>query len=372
MMLDFSYALLKPGVLNYVISKFEDYKKDSFYDEVSRIFESYSKQKKYLEAYASVYEDIVGNGKQYQTDAEFFYALLQNAKSSDFILAVDAQAYATIICKYIKIFLTNISEKTAYTLYKASLDRIFFEFVYAEKIRSHDFIVKLYNNGIVQLSEEEFIQLYNNTVITGNAIILDALRQEAKAYTSTEYKIASILSSTANEFNDDVIKYFRKQIADYLLHLAIDLRLLHAYDRYVFNKENDVLSIAQSSPVYDPLDRVKASTTDSILESLFSNAKEYDALTSRYFMTTLWLKKSQVEENKDISTLYTEACTLANMPSALEMINYIVEFIKENEYCPYIDYDVSKINPILLRLVFNAYINNDSTTLKELSYTENL
>ena len=372
MMLDFSYALLKSGALNYVISKFEDYKDDDFYNEVSRIFESYSKKKKYLEVYESSYENLVGSGKQYQSDAEFFYALLQNAKSSDFILAVDAQAYAIVVCKYIKIFLTDITEKTAYTLYKASLDRIFFEFVYAEKIRSHDFIVKLYNEGVAQLNKEEFIQLYNETTITGNAIVLDALRQEAKAYTSTEYKIASLLSTRSNEFDDDIRKYFRKQIADYLLHLAIDLRLLHAYDRYVFNKENDVLDIVQSNPVYDPLDRVKASTTDSILESLFSNAKEYDALTSRYFMTTLWLKKSQVEENKDISTLYTEACTLANMPSALEMINYIVEFIKENKYCPYIDYDVSKINPILLRLVFNAYINNDSTTLKELSYTENL
>ena len=370
MMLDFSYALLKSGALNYVISKFEDYKDDSFYNEVSRVFESYSKQKRYLEVYASVYEDIVGPKKQYQTDAEFFYALLQNAKSSDFVLAVDAQAYATIICKYIKIFLTNITEKTAYTLYKASLDRIFFEFVYAEKIQSHDFIVKLYNNGIIQLSKEDFIQLYNDTAITGNAIVLDTLRQEAKAYTSTEYKIASILSSTSDEFNDDIIKYFRKQIADYLLHLAIDLRLLYAYDKYVFNKENDVLSIVHSSSVYDPLNRVKASTTDSIIDSLTFNAEEYDALTSRYFMTTLWLKKNQIEEKANISTLYSEACALANMSSALDMIDYIVEFIKKNEYCPYIDYDISKINPILLRLVFNAYINNDSSMLKELSYTE--
>ena len=47
MMLDFSYALLKSGALNYVISKFEDYKDDSFYNEVSRVFESYSKQKRY-------------------------------------------------------------------------------------------------------------------------------------------------------------------------------------------------------------------------------------------------------------------------------------------------------------------------------------
>ena len=214
MMLDFSYALLKSGALNYVISKFEDYKDDSFYNEVSRVFESYSKQKRYLEVYASVYEDIVGPKKQYQTDAEFFYALLQNAKSSDFILAVDAQAYAIIVCKYIKIFLTGITEKTAYTLYKASLDRIFFEFVYAEKIRSHDFIVKLYNEGIVQLSEKEFIQLYTETSITGNTIVLDALRQEAKAYTSTEYKIASLLSTGSNEFDVDIRKYFRKQIAD--------------------------------------------------------------------------------------------------------------------------------------------------------------
>jgi hypothetical protein len=370
MMLDFSYALLKSGVLNYVISKFEDYKDDDFYNEVSRIFESYSKKKKYLEVYESSYENLVGSGKQYQSDAEFFYALLQNAKSSDFILAVDAQAYTIVVCKYIKIFLTDITEKTAYTLYKASLDRIFFEFVYAEKIRSHDFIVKLYNEGVAQLSKEEFIQLYNETTITGNAIVLDTLRQEAKAYTSTEYKIASLLSTGSNEFDDDIRKYFRKQIADYLLHLAIDLRLLYAYDKYVFDNENDVLNIVHSSSVYDPLDRVKASTTDVILSSLTANADEYDALTSRYFMTTLWLKKSQVEERKDVSTLYTEACALANMPSALEMINYIVEFIKENEYCPYIDYDVSKINPILLRLVFNAYINNDVAMLKELSYTE--
>ena len=347
-----------PNNNNIIFTKLTDYQYDNL-DVAKSLFKT-----GYCEIYAQKYADVVGEDKQFTTDVDFFKYLANN-KAKEYRIYADCESYAAIVCKYLKLFLPNLSADQAYINYKLSLDYFYLYYKYLiYEIKSLCIYDpnKLTKDTFVRLSKDQFIELFINTAVTGDVSVLE---NDFNQYLSTEYKIANYLSNDIDDLIEGTLLVSLREI------IAKNLQAWYHEVQYncllgIFNNQKYQMDISDLISTHDfacSTNKLKLHQVDNIIDCISNSIQDDPNVIKNAEQAVFFL-----EDNHDTSKIETQikqAIQLLNNNTIDGYLNILIESYKETGAFPNVYNRVDSLNPYLIEYIFDLYINNETDKLKQ-------
>jgi hypothetical protein len=230
----------------YVLSRFDDYQFDYDYSVIDGILN----QPHVCIARASHYLEMVGDGKQYNDDLEFFQDIYAHAHEKPTIYA-DCQNYAIITAKLLKLLYRDMTSDLAYILYKLSIDKFIAKYCYLDQIaQGFKFIREnnLRKQGVKRLTKAQFVSLYNKTIFFGDDEKVKAFRNMIEQSIGTEFMIANSLLDN-NKFDQTLLPLLQNVAADHVRSFCYEYSSHEAFNTLCHQYEKDYdIALKENQP----------------------------------------------------------------------------------------------------------------------------
>lgn len=317
------------------------------------------------------YNELVGKKGVYKTDLEFFEDVYNHAWERVGVYA-DVQNFAILTCKYLRLMLPNITRETAYLIYKLSLDKFYYKYVYLQNIVSGFMLVNPADlkGKLKRLSEKDFLYLFDSTKLSGSEDDRNALREKLKGEGSTEYQIAAMFCGDSSY--DDYLEYQLKNVVlSHIRGMIKELQTLVFPNVYCLegnSVKTDFEEALQKAELSDIL-----TSTETILQEKvtdFETVKETVNKVVDYFAEHQDDLRWDGQNTREAET-YTNFAWLANIinekKTARDIINECLG-TRDASYFGDLLYSYSgrdNINLMLLFYIYNLYNKGDIEHLKE-------
>lgn len=317
------------------------------------------------------YNDLVGKKGVYKTDLEFFEDVYNHAWERVGVYA-DVQNFAILTCKYLRLMLPNITRDTAYLIYKLSLDKFYYKYVYLQNIVSGFMLVNPADlkGKLKRLSEKDFLYLFDSTKLSGSEDDRNALREKLKGEGSTEYQIAAMFCGD-NSYDDYLEYQLKNVVLSHIRGMIKELQTLVFPNVYCLEGntvKTDFEEALQKAELSDIL-----TSTETILQEKvtdFETVKETVNKVVAYFGEHQDDLRWDGQNTKEAET-YTNFAWLADIinekKTARDIINECLG-TRDASYFGDLLYSYSgrdNINLMLLFYIYDLYNKGDIEHLKE-------
>lgn len=317
------------------------------------------------------YNDLVGKKGVYKTDLEFFEDVYNHAWERVGVYA-DVQNFAILTCKYLRLMLPNITRDTAYLIYKLSLDKFYYKYVYLQNIVSGFMLVNPADlkGKLKRLSEKDFLYLFDSTKLSGSEDDRNALREKLKGEGSTEYQIAAMFCGDSSY--DDYLEYQLKNVVlSHIRGMIKELQTLVFPNVYCL-EGNTVKTDFEEALKKAELSDILTSTETILQEKVtdFETVKDTVNKVVEYFAEHQDDLRWDGQNTKEAQT-YTNFAWLADIinekKTARDIINECLG-TRDASYFGDLLYSYSgrdNINLMLLFYIYDLYNKGDIEHLKE-------
>ena len=317
------------------------------------------------------YNELVGKKGVYKTDLEFFEDVYNHAWERVGVYA-DVQNFAILTCKYLRLMLPNITRDTAYLIYKLSLDKFYYKYVYLQNIVSGFMLVNPVDlkGKLKRLSEKDFLYLFDSTKLSGSEDDRNALREKLKGEGSTEYQIAAMFCGDSSY--DDYLEYQLKNVVlSHIRGMIKELQTLVFPNVYCL-EGNTVKTDFEEALRKAELSDILTSTETILKEKVtdFETVKETVNKVVDYFAEHQDDLRWDGQNTKEAQT-YTNFAWLADIinekKTARDIINECLG-TRDASYFGDLLYSYSgrdNINLMLLFYIYDLYNKGDIKHLKE-------
>lgn len=375
----FNYIKIVPdfaidSIISYgqlcTISKFDDYEhtKNPIYNQLVEARSTFN---------ASSYEELVGEGKTFENDVEFFKAMFEQTKrTNNFDIAADTETYAKLVAKFIKIVLPNCNATQAYAQYKLSLDWFEILYLYIAYGNSVSILGKMRDEKIKRVSEKDFTKMFDALpTVKGQEEFVDTIKE----YISVEYQIASVLSGE-KEFEARIREILAKRIFYKCVGSCnefIEQNIYKLYQDNSYDKDiNDLIANNETlSYLIDKLDLMSKGVIDKSFKTLVGFLKtKVKSMESTSIDEEINAFINNVSENATpefLRTLQTAQIQYLDVITSCELLETIekmtakdlIEHVIEHSKQWYnVDFAFNKdrmaINLYLLYHIYNTYKSN--------------
>lgn len=317
------------------------------------------------------YNELVGKKGVYKTDLEFFEDVYNHAWERVGVYA-DVQNFAILTCKYLRLMLPNITRDTAYLIYKLSLDKFYYKYVYLQNIVSGFMLVNPVDlkGKLKRLSEKDFLYLFDSTKLSGSEDDRNALREKLKGEGSTEYQIAAMFCGD-NSYDDYLEYQLKNVVLSHIRGMIKELQTLVFPNVYCL-EGNTVKMDFEEALKKAELSDILTSTETILREKVtdFETVKETVNKVVEYFGEHQDDLRWDGQNTKEAQT-YTNFAWLADIinekKSARDIINECLG-TRDASYFGDLLYSYSgrdNINLMLLFYIYDLYNKGDIEHLKE-------
>lgn len=317
------------------------------------------------------YNELVGNKGVYKTDLEFFEDVYNHAWERVGVYA-DVQNFAILTCKYLRLMLPNITRDTAYLIYKLSLDKFYYKYVYLQNIVSGFMLVNPVDlkGKLKRLSEKDFLYLFDSTKLSGSEDDRNALREKLKGEGSTEYQIAAMFCGD-NSYDDYLEYQLKNVVLSHIRGMIKELQTLVFPNVYCL-EGNTVKTDFEEALKKAELSDILTSTETILQEKVsdFETVKETVNKVVEYFAEHQDDLRWDGQNTKEAQT-YTNFAWLADIinekKTARDIINECLG-TRDASYFGDLLYSYSgrdNINLMLLFYIYDLYNKGDIEHLKE-------
>lgn len=317
------------------------------------------------------YNELVGKKGVYKTDLEFFEDVYNHAWERVGVYA-DVQNFAILTCKYLRLMLPNITRDTAYLIYKLSLDKFYYKYVYLQNIVSGFMLVNPVDlkGKLKRLSEKDFLYLFDSTKLSGSEDARNALREKLKGEGSTEYQIAAMFCGD-NSYDDYLEYQLKNVVLSHIRGMIKELQTLVFPNVYCL-EGNTVKMDFEEALKKAELSDILTSTETILKEKVtdFETVKETVNKVVEYFGEHQDDLRWDGQNTKEAQT-YTNFAWLADIinekKSARDIINECLG-TRDASYFGDLLYSYSgrdNINLMLLFYIYDLYNKGDIEHLKE-------
>lgn len=317
------------------------------------------------------YNELVGKKGVYKTDLEFFEDVYNHAWERVGVYA-DVQNFAILTCKYLRLMLPNITRDTAYLIYKLSLDKFYYKYVYLQNIVSGFMLVNPVDlkGKLKRLSEKDFLYLFDSTKLSGSEDDRNALREKLKGEGSTEYQIAAMFCGD-NSYDDYLEYQLKNVVLSHIRGMIKELQTLVFPNVYCL-EDNTVKMDFEEALKKAELSDILTSTETILKEKVtdFETVKETVNKVVEYFGKHQDDLRWDGQNTKEAQT-YTNFAWLADIinekKSARDIINECLG-TRDASYFGDLLYSYSgrdNINLMLLFYIYDLYNKGDIEHLKE-------
>lgn len=317
------------------------------------------------------YNELVGKKGVYKTDLEFFEDVYNHAWERVGVYA-DVQNFAILTCKYLRLMLPNITRDTAYLIYKLSLDKFYYKYVYLQNIVSGFMLVNPVDlkGKLKRLSEKDFLYLFDSTKLSGSEDDRNALREKLKGEGSTEYQIAAMFCGDSSY--DDYLEYQLKNVVlSHIRGMIKELQTLVFPNVYCIEGntvKKDFEEALQKAELSDILTSTETILKEKVTD--FETVRETVNKVVEYFAEHQDDLRWDGQNTKEAQT-YTNFAWLADIinekKTARDIINECLG-TRDASYFGDLLYSYSgrdNINLMLLFYVYDLYNKGDIEHLKE-------
>lgn len=317
------------------------------------------------------YNELVGKKGVYKTDLEFFEDVYNHAWERVGVYA-DVQNFAILTCKYLRLMLPNITRDTAYLIYKLSLDKFYYKYVYLQNIVSGFMLVNPADlkGKLKRLSEKDFLYLFDSTKLSGSEDDRNALREKLKGEGSTEYQIAAMFCGD-NSYDEYLEYQLKNVVLSHIRGMIKELQTLVFPNVYCLEGntvKTDFEEALQKAELSDIL-----TSTETILQEKvtdFETVKDTVNKVVEYFAEHQDDLRWDGQNTKEAQT-YTNFAWLADIinekKTARDIINECLG-TRDASYFGDLLYSYSgrdNINLMLLFYIYDLYNKGDIEHLKE-------
>lgn len=317
------------------------------------------------------YNELVGKKGVYKTDLEFFEDVYNHAWERVGVYA-DVQNFAILTCKYLRLMLPNITRDTAYLIYKLSLDKFYYKYVYLQNIVSGFMLVNPVDlkGKLKRLSEKDFLYLFDSTKLSGSEDDRNALREKLKGEGSTEYQIAALFCGD-NSYDDYLEYQLKNVVLSHIRGMIKELQTLVFPNVYCL-EGNTVKMDFEEALKKAELSDILTSTETILKEKVtdFETVKETVNKVVEYFAEHQDDLRWDGQNTKEAQT-YTNFAWLADIinekKTARDIINECLG-TRDASYFGDLLYSYSgrdNINLMLLFYIYDLYNKGDIEHLKE-------
>ena len=317
------------------------------------------------------YNELVGKKGVYKTDLEFFEDVYNHAWERVGVYA-DVQNFAILTCKYLRLMLPNITRDTAYLIYKLSLDKFYYKYVYLQNIVSGFMLVNPVDlkGKLKRLSEKDFLYLFDSTKLSGSEDDRNALREKLKGEGSTEYQIAAMFCGD-NSYDDYLEYQLKNVVLSHIRGMIKELQTLVFPNVYCL-EGNTVKMDFEEALKKAELSDILTSTETILKEKVtdFETVKETVNKVVEYFGEHQDDLRWDGQNTKEAQT-YTNFAWLADIinekKTARDIINECLG-TRDASYFGDLLYSYSgrdNINLMLLFYIYDLYNKGDIEHLKE-------
>lgn len=317
------------------------------------------------------YNELVGKKGVYKTDLEFFEDVYNHAWERVGVYA-DVQNFAILTCKYLRLMLPNITRDTAYLIYKLSLDKFYYKYVYLQNIVSGFMLVNPVDlkGKLKRLSEKDFLYLFDSTKLSGSEDDRNALREKLKGEGSTEYQIAAMFCGD-NSYDDYLEYQLKNVVLSHIRGMIKELQTLVFPNVYCL-EGNTVKMDFEEALKKAELSDILTSTETILKEKVtdFETVKETVNKVVEYFGEHQDDLRWDGQNTKEAQT-YTNFAWLADIinekKTARDIINECLG-TRDASYFGDLLYSYSgrdNINLMLLFFIYDLYNKGDIEHLKE-------
>lgn len=317
------------------------------------------------------YNELVGKKGVYKTDLEFFEDVYNHAWERVGVYA-DVQNFAILTCKYLRLMLPNITRDTAYLIYKLSLDKFYYKYVYLQNIVSGFMLVNPVDlkGKLKRLSEKDFLYLFDSTKLSGSEDDRNALREKLKGEGSTEYQIAALFCGD-NSYDDYLEYQLKNVVLSHIRGMIKELQTLVFPNVYCL-EGNTVKMDFEEALKKAELSDILTSTETILKEKVtdFETVKETVNNVVEYFAEHQDDLRWDGQNTKEAQT-YTNFAWLADIinekKTARDIINECLG-TRDASYFGDLLYSYSgrdNINLMLLFYIYDLYNKGDIEHLKE-------
>lgn len=355
------------GGRSYLVTQFSDYEWNADKELLKAQFQSEDRAIAYVETYS----DMVGKGKQFANDVEFFEDVYEHAWGRPHVFA-DMTSYALIACKYIKLMLPRASRETAYRIYKLSLDKFYIKYVYLQNLTSGFMLVDPVNlmNNLKRLNKNDFLFLFDKTKVTGGETERTRLRNKLRGEGSTEYQIATTLLGD-DQYNDYLTYQFKNVILRHIRGMIKEIQGVLLPN--IYNVEGNSID----TDLYEAIQ--KADLSDVILSTdvvLAEKTKDFTTVVPIVDRVVAYFSEHRDDlrwdgQNVKEAETYTNFQWLADMlrenVTAKDIINECLG-TREASYYGDLLYTYSgrdQINLMMLFYIYSLYTSGNTEELKE-------
>lgn len=317
------------------------------------------------------YNELVGKKGVYKTDLEFFEDVYNHAWERVGVYA-DVQNFAILTCKYLRLMLPNITRDTAYLIYKLSLDKFYYKYVYLQNIVSGFMLVNPVDlkGKLKRLSEKDFLYLFDSTKLSGSEDDRNALREKLKGEGSTEYQIAAMFCGD-NSYDDYLEYQLKNVVLSHIRGMIKELQTLVFPNVYCLEGNTVKMDFEEALRKAELSDIL--TSTETILKekvSDFETVKETVNKVVEYFAEHQDDLRWDGQNTKEAQT-YTNFAWLADIinekKTARDIINECLG-TRDASYFGDLLYSYSgrdNINLMLLFYIYDLYNKGDIEHLKE-------
>lgn len=317
------------------------------------------------------YNELVGKKGVYKTDLEFFEDVYNHAWERVGVYA-DVQNFAILTCKYLRLMLPNITRDTAYLIYKLSLDKFYYKYVYLQNIVSGFMLVNPADlkGKLKRLSEKDFLYLFDSTKLSGSEDDRNALREKLKGEGSTEYQIAAMFCGD-NSYDDYLEYQLKNVVLSHIRGMIKELQTLVFPNVYCL-EGNTVKTDFEEALKKAELSEILTSTETILQEKVtdFETVKDTVNKVVEYFAEHQDDLRWDGQNTKEAQT-YTNFAWLADIinekKTARDIINECLG-TRDASYFGDLLYSYSgrdNINLMLLFYIYDLYNKGDIEHLKE-------
>lgn len=317
------------------------------------------------------YNELVGKKGVYKTDLEFFEDVYNHAWERVGVYA-DVQNFAILTCKYLRLMLPNITRDTAYLIYKLSLDKFYYKYVYLQNIVSGFMLVNPVDlkGKLKRVSEKDFLYLFDSTKLSGSEDDRNALREKLKGEGSTEYQIAAMFCGD-NSYDDYLEYQLKNVVLSHIRGMIKELQTLVFPNVYCI-EGNTVKTDFEEALRKAELSDILTSTETILKEKVtdFETVKETVNKVVDYFAEHQDDLRWDGQNTKEAQT-YTNFAWLADIinekKTARDIINECLG-TRDASYFGDLLYSYSgrdNINLMLLFYIYDLYNMGDIEHLKE-------
>lgn len=317
------------------------------------------------------YNELVGKKGVYKTDLEFFEDVYNHAWERVGVYA-DVQNFAILTCKYLRLMLPNITRDTAYLIYKLSLDKFYYKYVYLQNIVSGFMLVNPVDlkGKLKRLSEKDFLYLFDSTKLSGSEDDRNALREKLKGEGSTEYQIAAMFCGD-NSYDDYLEYQLKNVVLSHIRGMIKELQTLVFPNVYCLDGNTVKMDFEEALKKAE-LSDILTSTETILKEKVtdFETVKETVNKVVEYFGEHQDDLRWDGQNTKEAQT-YTNFAWLADIinekKSARDIINECLG-TRDASYFGDLLYSYSgrdNINLMLLFYIYDLYNKGDIEHLKE-------